>query len=90
MITSTICHDEPKFYLNLVNFGIVVYVTHNVNAMGINIRHKKWQFGTEPTYPTLYTCSQDSTHIYNCIYIAFCIKNGVLNSYDTRVVTAKV
>ena len=22
MITSTICHDEPKFYLNLVNFDV--------------------------------------------------------------------
>ena len=32
MITSTICHDEPKFYLNLVNFDVVVYVTHSVNA----------------------------------------------------------
>ena len=36
MITSTICHDEPKFYLNLVNFDIVVDVTHSVNA--INMR----------------------------------------------------
>ena len=41
MITSTICHDEPKFYLNLVNFDVEVYVTHNINAMGINVRHKK-------------------------------------------------
>ena len=32
MITSTICCDEPKFYLNLVNFDIVVYMTHSVNA----------------------------------------------------------
>ena len=22
MTTSTICHDEPKFYLNLVNFNV--------------------------------------------------------------------
>ena len=36
MITNTICHDEPKFYLNLVNFDVVVYVTHSVNV--INIR----------------------------------------------------
>ena len=35
---------------------------------------KNWQFGTEPTYHTLYTCSQDSTQIYDCINIAFCIK----------------
>ena len=41
MITSTICHDEPKFYLNLVNFDIEVYVTYNINAMGINVRHEK-------------------------------------------------
>ena len=39
MITSTICHDEPKFYLKLVNFDIEVYVTHNINAMDINVRH---------------------------------------------------
>ena len=41
MITSTICHDEPKFYLNLVNFDVEVYVTYNINAMGINVRHEK-------------------------------------------------
>ena len=35
MITSTICRDEPKFYLNLVNFDVVVYVTHSVNAINI-------------------------------------------------------
>ena len=51
---------------------------------------KKWHFGTEPTYHTLYTCGQYSTHIDSCIYIAFCIINGVLDTYDTRVVTAKV
>ena len=51
---------------------------------------KKWHFGTEPTYHTLYTCGQDSTHIYNCIYIAFCIKNDVLDTYDTHVEIAKV
>ena len=33
MITSTICHDEPKFYLNLVNFDVVVYVTHSVTVI---------------------------------------------------------
>ena len=32
MTTSTICHDEPKFYLNLMHFDIVIYVTHSVNA----------------------------------------------------------
>ena len=32
MITSTICHDEPKFYLNLVNFDVVVYMTQSVNT----------------------------------------------------------
>ena len=36
MITSTICHDEPKFYMDLVNFDVLVYVTLSVNA--INIR----------------------------------------------------
>ena len=41
MITSTTCHDEPKFYLNLVNFDVEVYVTHNIDAMGINVRHEK-------------------------------------------------
>ena len=41
MITSTICHDEPKFYLNLVNFDIEVYMTYNINAMDINVRHEK-------------------------------------------------
>ena len=72
MITSTICHDEPKFYLNLVNFNI--YVTYNTNAMGINARRdKNNNFGTEPTYHTLCTCGQDSTHIYNCIYMAICL-----------------
>ena len=34
---------------------------------------KYGQFGTEPTYYTLYTCSKDSTHIYKFIYMAFCI-----------------
>ena len=33
MITSTICQDEPKFYLNLVNFDVVVYMTHSVNVI---------------------------------------------------------
>ena len=33
MITSTICRDEPKFYMDLVNFDVVVYVTHSVNAI---------------------------------------------------------
>ena len=32
MTTSTICRDEPKFYLHLVNFDLVVYVTRSVNA----------------------------------------------------------
>ena len=41
MITSTICHDEPKFYLNLVNFDIEVYITHSINAMDSNVRHEK-------------------------------------------------
>ena len=41
MITSTICLDEPKFYLNLVNFDVEVYVTHNINAMDINERHEE-------------------------------------------------
>ena len=39
MITSTICHDEPKFYMDLVNFDVVVYMTHSVNA--INTRHER-------------------------------------------------
>ena len=34
---------------------------------------KYGQFGTEPTYYTLYTCSKYSTHIYKFIYMAFCI-----------------
>ena len=37
MITST----EPKFYLNLVNFDVEVYMTYNINAMDINVRHEK-------------------------------------------------
>ena len=41
MITSIICHDEPKFYLDLVNFDVEAYVTHNINAMDINVRHEK-------------------------------------------------
>ena len=39
MITSTICHDEPKFYLNLVNFDVVVYVTHSETV--IIIKHEE-------------------------------------------------
>ena len=35
MITSTISLDEPKFYMNLVNFDVVVYVTHSVTANNI-------------------------------------------------------
>ena len=34
---------------------------------------KYGQFGTGPTYYTLYICSKDSTHIYKFIYMAFCI-----------------
>ena len=41
MITSTICRDEPKFYLNLVNFDVEVYVTHSISAMDSNVRHEK-------------------------------------------------
>ena len=33
MITSTICRDEPKFYLKLGDLDVVVYVTHSVNAI---------------------------------------------------------
>ena len=33
MITSTICRDEPKFYLNLMHFDVVVYVTHSVTVI---------------------------------------------------------
>ena len=57
MITSTICHDEPKFYLNLVNFDVVVYMTHSVNAINIIREGKSDNFGIGPTYHTLYTCS---------------------------------
>ena len=39
MTTSTICHDEPKFYLNLVNFDVVVYVTHSVPV--IILKHEE-------------------------------------------------
>ena len=35
MITSTICCDEPKLYLNLVNFDIEVYVTHNIKCIWV-------------------------------------------------------
>ena len=41
MITSTICRDEPKFYLNLVNFVVEVYLTHSINAMDSNVRYEK-------------------------------------------------
>ena len=34
---------------------------------------KYGQFGTEPTYYTLYTCSKDNTHICKFIYKAFCM-----------------
>ena len=27
--------------MNLVNFDVEVYVTHNINAMGSNVRHEK-------------------------------------------------
>ena len=42
-------------------------------------KKKKRHFGTEPTYHTLCTCGQmisgqDSTHNYDCIYIAFCLE----------------
>ena len=57
MITSTICRDEPKFYLNLVNFDVVVYVTHSVNAINIRREKKNDNWDTEPTDHTLYTCS---------------------------------
>ena len=40
MITSTICRDEPKFYLNLVNFDVEVYMTHSINAMDSNVNRK--------------------------------------------------
>ena len=42
--------------------------------MCINCRNMKYrQFGTEPTYYTMNTCSKDNTHIYKFIYKAFCI-----------------
>ena len=50
---------------------------------------KKWQFGTESTYHTLYTCGQDSTHIYKFYLYSILHKNGVLDTYDTHVVIAK-
>ena len=93
MITSTTCHDEPKFLFELGELWhrVWFYVTYNINAMDINVRHEKmtiWYWTNIP-YPT-YTCGQDSTHIYNCIYIAFCIKMRVLDTYDTHVVIAKM
>ena len=51
---------------------------------------KKWQFGTGPTYHTLYTCVQDSAHIYKFYLHSILHKNGVLDTYDTHVVIAKV
>ena len=75
MITSTICHDEPKFYLNLVNFDVEVYVTYNINAMDINVRHEKNDdlVLNQHTIPYIHV-ARTVTHTYNCIYIAFCKK----------------
>ena len=53
MTTGTICHDEPKFYLNLVNFDVVAYVTHNVTVIN-DIKVKIWYW---TNILTLYTCS---------------------------------
>ena len=44
-------------------------------------------FGTEPTYHTLYTCGQDSTHIYKFYLHGILHKDGVFYTY---VITAKV
>ena len=51
---------------------------------------KYGQFGTEPTYYTLYTCSKDSTHIYKFMYMAFLHKYGVFYTYDTHFIFAKL
>ena len=39
MTTSTMCHDEPKFYVNLVNFSVeyTSTETYSVNAMCISV-----------------------------------------------------
>ena len=39
MTTSIMCHDEPKLYLNLVNFNVEYdsMMTYNINTMGISI-----------------------------------------------------
>ena len=87
MITSTICHDEPKFYLNLMHFDVVVYVTHSVNAN--NTKKKKRQFGIEIPYHTLYICSWEYPYL-NCTYMVNFVKNGVLDTYRTYGVHANL
>ena len=73
MITSTICLDEPKFYLNLVNFDVVVYVTHSANANNMTEK-KKRQFGIEPAYHTLYMCSRVVPKFIYLLTWQFCVK----------------
>ena len=51
---------------------------------------KYGQFGTEPTYYTLYTCSQGSTHIYKFYLHGILHEDGVFYTYDTHVIFAKV
>ena len=51
---------------------------------------KYGQFGTEPTYHTLYTCSRDSTHIYKFYIHGILHEDGVFYTYDTHVIIAKV
>ena len=86
MITSTICRDEPKFYMDLVNFDIVVHMTHSVNA--INIKEND-NLVLEPTYHTLYTCSW--LYPYLCLYLhSKLCKRVYLDTYITYGIHAKV
>ena len=52
----------------------MMYMTYNINAMDINVRHEKNDtlVLNQHTIPYIYVVR--TTHIYNCIYIAFCIK----------------
>ena len=75
MTTSTICHDEPKFYLNLMHFDVVVYVTHSVNANNM----KEGNDNLVLKYHTIpYIYSNLGVPIFKLyLYGKFCVKRCV-------------
>ena len=65
-------------------------MTYNINTMGISVDIIYGQFGTEPTYYTLCTCSKDSTNIYKFYLHGILHKYGVFYAYGTHFTFAQM